>query len=228
MHLKNLENIEQCMALFPALLELDIEHQKFFKDVVKFKQLSKGETAYQPGWDCSNFLMCLSGQTRVYRSSESGREILLYKVSSGQTCVLTTSCLMGGSTFPAESIAEQDTLLAAIPENKFNELMDKSMRFREFVHNNYGELLSELIILVNEVTFSRVDIRLAHYLLKISDKTDMVHSTHQQLALDMGSVREVISRYLNEWENQGWVKNQRGKIQLLNKQALNDYGENNS
>jgi CRP/FNR family transcriptional regulator len=87
---KNSDYIEQWMALFPELLELDEDHQKFLKDAVKFKRLSQGDIAYQPGWDCKNFLMCLSGQTRVYRSSETGREILLYKVSSGQTCVLTT------------------------------------------------------------------------------------------------------------------------------------------
>jgi len=226
--LNNSDYIEQWMALFPELLELDEDHQKFLKDAVKFKQLSQGDVAYQPGWDCKNFLMCLSGQTRVYRSSETGREILLYKVSPGQTCVLTTSCLMGDSTFPAESIAEQDTLLAAIPENKFNALMDQSMRFREFVHNNYGELLSDLITLVNEVAFSRVDIRLARYLLKTADEDNIVHSTHQQLALDMGSVREVISRYLNEWEHKGWINNKRGKIQLINRDELNEYSLNSS
>ncbi len=224
--MKQSNYIDQWMELFPELRELDTEHQDLLKDVVLFKQLTEGDVAYQPGWDCSNFLMCLSGQTRVFRSSESGREILLYRVSSGQTCVLTTSCLMAGSTFPAESIAEQDTLLAAIPADKFNDLMAQSMRFRKFVHNNYGELLSDLILLVNEVAFSRVDIRLARHLLKIADDNNMVHSTHQQLALDMGSVREVISRYLNEWEHQGWVDNQRGKIQIIDTDKLKEFSLN--
>jgi CRP/FNR family transcriptional regulator, anaerobic regulatory protein len=217
------ENIEKWFNSFPALQKLDKEHQDLLKDVVVFKQLPQGEIAYQPGWDCSNYLMCLDGQTRVYKSSESGREILLYRVSTGDTCVLTTSCLMAGSTFPAESIAEQDTLLAAIPAKDFNNLMAESIQFRQFVHDNYGDLLSDLILLVNEVAFSRVDIRLARYLLKIADSNNIVHSTQQQLALDMGSVREVISRYLNEWERQGWVDNQRGKIHLLDKDKLNEY-----
>ncbi len=221
--MKKSEHIEKWFELFPELLGLDKEHQELLKKVVLFKQLTRGEVAYEPGWDCSNFLMCLSGQTRVYRSSESGREILLYRVSSGQTCVLTTSCLMANSTFPAESIAEQDTLLAAIPTNIFNDLMAQSIQFRKFVHNNYGELLSDLILLVNEVAFSRIDIRLARYLLKIVDDKNTITSTHQQLALDMGSVREVISRHINEWERQGWIESQRGKIQLINKDKLNEY-----
>lgn len=218
--------IEQWLELFPTLRELEQQHQDLLKDVVTFKQLSQGEIAYQPGWDCSHYLMCLKGQTRAYKSSETGREILLYRVSTGETCVLTTSCLMAGSTFPAESVAEQDTLLAAIPAKDFNDLMDKSISFRKFVHDNYGDLLSELILLVNEVAFSRVDIRLARYLLKMADESDTVHSTHQQLALDMGSVREVISRHLNEWERQGWIDSQRGKIQLLDKDKLNEYSLN--
>ncbi len=224
--MKQSDYIDQWLEQFPELLELEEEHQAFLKDAVLFKQLTQGEVAYQPGWDCSNFLMCLSGRTRVYRSSESGREILLYRVSAGQTCVLTTSCLMASGAFPAESIAEQDTLLAAIPADKFNELMAQSIRFREFVHNNYGELLADLILLVNEVAFSRVDIRLARYLLKIADDDNIVHSTHQQLALDMGSVREVVSRHLNEWEHEGWIENKRGKVQLLNKEKLNEYSLN--
>lgn len=222
--LQKSQYIEQWLELFPALQQMEKEHQDLLKEVVLFKQLSQGEVAYQPGWDCGNYLMCLSGQTRVYKSSESGREILLYRVSTGQTCVLTTSCLMAGLGFPAESIAEQDTLLAAIPANEFNELMAKSEQFRTFVHDNYGDLLSELILLVNEVAFSRIDTRLARYLLKVADEDDVVHSTHQQLALDMGSVREVISRHINEWEREGWIDSQRGKIKLLNKEKLSEYG----
>lgn len=223
--MNKLNDIETWFAVFPELLDLEPQNQESLRDVVEFKQLTQGEVAYEPGWDCSHFLMCLSGQTRVYRSSESGREILLYRVASGQTCVLTTSCLMANSTFPAESIAEQDTLLAAIPTKQFNMLMSQSIRFRQFVHNNYGELLTDLILLVNEVAFSRIDSRLARYLLKIADKNDTIKSTHQQLASDMGSVREVISRYINEWERQGWIESQRGKLTLLNKDALNQYSE---
>jgi len=221
--LQNAEYIEQWLALFPALKELESNDLDLLKSVVSFKTLTKGEIAYQPGWGCDNYLMCLDGQTRVYRSSESGREILLYRVGTGQTCVLTTSCLMGETTFPAESIAEQDTLLAAIPESDFNSLMAQSEQFRSFVHDNYGNLLTDLILLVNEVAFSRIDIRLARYLLKVADKDNTIHTTHQKLALDMGSVREVISRHINEWERQGWIDSQRGKVILLDKDKLREY-----
>lgn len=220
------EQIEKWFELFPELSELEQQHQEKLKKVVLFKRIKQGDIAYEYGWECNNFLMCLDGRTRVYRSSDSGREILLYRVASGETCVLTTSCLMANTTFPAESIAEKDTLLAGIPFDSFNELMAESELFRKFVHNNYGELLSDLILLVNEVAFSRIDMRLAGYLLKIADSENTVHTTHQQLAQDMGSVREVISRHLNEWERDGWIDSQRGKIQLLDKEKLTEYSLN--
>jgi hypothetical protein len=94
---------------------------------------------------CHNYVMCIEGQTRVFKTSESGREILLYQVGPGETCVLTTSCLMAGSPFPAESTAETDVLHAALPARSFHRLMSASPRFRKFVLDNYGDLLSSLI-----------------------------------------------------------------------------------
>ncbi len=217
---------QEWLALFPALNNLEQDERDLLMGSVFFKSLKQGDVAYQPGWDCNDYLMCLQGQTRVYKSSESGREILLYRVGKGESCVLTTSCLMAGSGFPAESIAEQDTLLAAIPEKPFNQLMAKSAQFRKFVHDNYSDLLSELILLVNEVAFSRIDMRLASYLLKLVDDNDVVNTTHQQLAQDMGSVREVISRHINEWERRGWIRSQRGKIELLDKDKIAAYSQN--
>lgn len=223
----NENHINEWMSMFSELRELDEGEQSHLKSVVSFKRLNSGDIAYQPGWECGNYLMCLSGKTRVYKSSESGREILLYRVGQGETCVLTTSCLMADTHFPAESIAEQDTLLAAIPASDFHALMSQSEKFRKFVHANYSDLLSTLILLVNEVAFSRVDTRLARYLLRQSDEDGILQITHQQLALDMGSVREVVSRHLSDWERRGWIQNERGKIILINREELSKYAELN-
>jgi CRP/FNR family transcriptional regulator len=168
--------------------------------------------------------MCIEGQTRVFKTSESGREILLYQVGPGETCVLTTSCLMAGSPFPAESTAETDVLLAALPASTFHRLMGASPRFRKFVLDNYGDLLSSLITLVDEVAFASLDLRLARRLLAEANPQGVVAKTHQQLALDLGSVREVISRYLAEWERMGWVHASRGSIEVTNRSALASYG----
>jgi CRP/FNR family transcriptional regulator, anaerobic regulatory protein len=191
---------------------------------IQFKRLTEGDVAYYQGQTCEAYVMCIEGRTRVFKTSESGRAILLYEVGPGQTCVLTTSCLMAGNSFPAESTAESDVLLAALPATVFHRLMESSVQFRQFVMGNYGELLSSLIVLVNEVAFTSLDQRLARRLLAEADDQGIVSTTHQQLASDLGSVREVISRYLNEWERLGWVHASRGSIEVLNRSALSRYG----
>lgn len=214
---------EKWLKLFPTLQDLDESHRARMLQGIGFKELKAGQIAYQQGWNCPAYVMCLDGQTRIFKSSESGREILLYRVGAGQTCVLTTSCLLAGGTFPAESVAESDTLLAALPAAIFHELMAESLPFRRFVLDNYGDLLSSLIVLVDEVAFSSVDLRLARHLLAEVDNENMVHKTHQQIAQDLGSVREVVGRHLGEWERLGWIEIARGTIRLLDREALTRY-----
>jgi CRP/FNR family transcriptional regulator len=149
---------------------------------------------------------------------------MLYQVGPGETCVLTTSCLIAGNPFPAESTAQADVLLAALPANVFHRLMISSPKFRYYVLGNYGDLLASLILLVDEVAFASLDLRLARRILAEADANGIVSKTHQQLALDLGSVREVISRYLSEWERMGWVRSSRGSIEVLDRAALATYG----
>jgi len=212
------------LSSFPELTELEEEHEADLLASTQFNRLRGGDIAYRQGQTCHAYVMCIEGQTRVFKTSESGREILLYQVGPGETCVLTTSCLMAGSGFPAESTAETDVLLAALPSSAFHRLMSASPRFRKFVLDNYGDLLSSLIMLVDEVAFASLDLRLARRLLAEADAQGVVAKTHQQLALDLGSVREVISRYLSEWERMGWVHASRGSIEVLDRASLTSYG----
>jgi CRP/FNR family transcriptional regulator len=216
--------IARLLASFPELEELEDEHRGELLGSMQFNRLRGGDIAYRQGQHCRAYVMCLEGQTRVFKTSESGREILLYQVGPGETCVLTTSCLMAGSPFPAESTAETDVLHAALPASAFHRLLGASPRFRKFVLDNYGDLLSSLIMLVDEVAFASLDLRLARRLLAEANAEGVVAKTHQQLALDLGSVREVISRYLAEWERMGWVRSSRGAIEVRNRAALAGYG----
>jgi CRP/FNR family transcriptional regulator len=212
------------LSAFPDLAELEPEAKADLIASTQFNRLREGDIAYRQGQLCHNYVMCIEGQTRVFKTSESGREILLYQVGPGETCVLTTSCLIAGNPFPAESTAQTDVLLAALPAGVFNRLMTSSPRFRQYVLGNYGDLLSSLIMLVDEVAFASLDLRLARRLLAEADPQGVLSKTHQQLALDLGSVREVISRYLSEWERMGWVRSSRGSIEVLNRSALASYG----
>jgi CRP/FNR family transcriptional regulator len=216
--------ISRWLAAFPELNELEDAQRGELLGATQFSRLREGDIAYRQGQHCHNYVMCIEGQTRVFKTSESGREILLYQVGPGETCVLTTSCLIAGSPFPAESTAETDVLHAALPASTFHRLMGSSPHFRKFVLDNYGDLLSSLIMLVDEVAFASLDLRLARRLLAEANQEGIVAKTHQQLALDLGSVREVISRYLSEWERMGWVQASRGSIEVKNRSALASYG----
>jgi CRP/FNR family transcriptional regulator, anaerobic regulatory protein len=215
--------IETWFRQFPALRTLSPDHQAILRERVAFPELEGGAVAYHEGWDCPNYVMCLEGGTRSFKTSASGRELLLYRVQPGSTCVFTTQCLLAGGTFPAESVAEAPTRFAALPAATFHELMGISPEFRRFVLDDYSTLLTSILSLVDEVAFSSLDQRLAQRLLAEADPTGLVSKTHQQLADDIGSVREVISRHLSEWERAGWIRTARGSLQIIDRQALAAY-----
>jgi CRP/FNR family transcriptional regulator, anaerobic regulatory protein len=107
------------LAAFPNLPELEPELRAEMLGSIGFNRLNEGDRAYRQGQHCHAYVMCIDGRTRVLKTS--GREILLYQVGPGETCVLTTSCLMAGRPFPAESTAETDVLLAALPAPVFSD-----------------------------------------------------------------------------------------------------------
>ena len=176
--------------------------------------------AFHQGDACSNYLLILSGSIKVMTRAENGREIVLYRLGDGDSCVLTTSCLFGNARYPAEGITETDVSALAIPAARFNQAIEHSKPFREFVFNSFSSHLSSLITLVEEVTFGKLDIRLARYLLNASAGNAALEITHQQLATELGSAREVISRLLKDFESRGWLILSRGSIKILDKQSL--------
>jgi CRP/FNR family transcriptional regulator len=179
-------------------------------------------TAFHQGDACSNYLLILSGSIKVMTRAENGREIVLYRLGDGDSCVLTTSCLFGNARYPAEGISETDVTALVIPAARFNQAIQHSKPFREFVFNSFSSHLSRLISLVEEVTFGRLDIRLARHLLKSCNDNARLEITHQQLATELGSAREVISRLLKDLESRGWLKLSRGSVEILDKQPLED------
>jgi CRP/FNR family transcriptional regulator, anaerobic regulatory protein len=217
------EHIDRWFAKFPVLKSLAADHRATLQSRVSFAELSIGDVAYREGGACANYLMCVDGGTRAFKISSSGRELLLYRVVPGTTCVFTTQCLLAGGTFPAESVSEGATRMAAVPAAIFHDLMGASPDFRRFVLDDYSKLLNNIITLVDQVAFSSLDQRLAQRLLLEADAQGVVSKTHQQIAGDIGSVREVVSRHLSEWERAGWIKTARGSIQIIDHSALAAY-----
>lgn len=179
-------------------------------------------TAFRQGDACSNYLLILKGRIKVMTRAENGREIVLYRLVDGDSCVLTTSCLFGNARYPAEGISETDVTALAIPAEKFNDAIQHSEPFRDFVFGSFSSHLGNLIALVEEISFGKLDVRLARHLLTASADGPIIQTTHQQLATELGSAREVISRLLKDFESRDWLQLSRGSIRILDKQALSD------
>lgn len=219
MGLENLKWLES----FETLKELGDIDRDLIARSASFNRSSAGDVAYSEGDYCEAYVIRLAGWSRVQRTSESGRGIVLYRVGPNETCVLTTSCLFGKSAYPAESIVEEDTLDVIIPNATFQILQDRSEPFRRFVWNNYGELMSSLIVLIEEVTFRRVDIRLARWLCAKAAGGHAIETTHQEIAIELGTAREVVSRLLKDFERKQFLSLSRGQIVINQPSEFDDW-----
>jgi CRP/FNR family transcriptional regulator len=182
--------------------------------------LHKEALIFRPGNPAENLLLLLSGTVRIQQLSEDGREIVLYRVHAGESCVLTTACLLAFEDYSAEGIAETEIEAIMIPRDVFDELMAISKEFRAFVFEAYSKRITDLFLVIEEIAFKRMYIRVAQKLLELQDARFVLRLTHQQLATELGTAREVISRQLKEFERRGWVRLSRGEIELRDVAAI--------
>lgn len=185
-------------------------------------RVSAGSVIFGPGKSPDNLLLLLSGTVRVHQTSESGREIVLYRVEAGQSCVLTTACLLAHEDYTAEGIAETDVEAVAIPRAVFDDLLIRSDAFRSFVFTAYSRRITDLFRVIDEVAFGRIDMRLAQRLSVMARTGREVKATHQQLATELGTAREVVSRQLQEFQRRGWIAQSRGTIIIEDSEALSE------
>ncbi len=180
----------------------------------------EGTVIFGPGKSPENLLLLLEGRVRVQQVSEAGREIVLYRVEAGQSCVLTTACLLAHEDYSAEGIAETDIRAVAIPRAVFDELVSQSVAFRNFIFTAYSRRITDLFRVIEDIAFQRIDIRLAQKLMILARGTAQIRATHQQLAVELGTAREVVSRQVGEFQRRGWIRQSRGVIDLLDKASL--------
>ncbi|WP_439122473.1 Crp/Fnr family transcriptional regulator [Marivita sp.] len=176
-----------------------------------------GVAVFGPGSVPDNLLFLLRGRVRVQQTSESGRDIVLYRVEAGESCVLTTACLLAHEPYSAEGITETEVKAVAIPRGAFDRLMASSREFREFVLTAYARRITDLFRVIDDVAFGRIDVRLAARLISLAPDENNLVATHQQLATELGTAREVISRVLHDFQKRGFIAQSRGKITLLDR-----------
>jgi len=133
---------------------------------------------------------------------------------------MTLACLLGDDDYSAEGVAETDVKAVGVPKTVFEEFMGRSSAFRRFVFASYSARLRDLFSVINDVAFARVDVRLAKKLIELADQAGDVEATHQQLAVELGSAREVIGRQLQEFQRRGWIITERGHIDVIDRQSL--------
>ncbi len=203
---------------FPELNLLSEENKKILESGIHMVSAPAGTVMFSEGSECKGYVMLLEGTVRVHKTSEDGREIVLYRVESGESCIMTTTCLISDDQYGAEGIAETDVKLAIVPPGIFNQLLARSDKFRNFVFEVYAKRMSMLMMLVEEVVFKKLDKRLAQLLL--DRNKDQFEATHQDIAMELGSVREVVSRQLKVFERSGLIRLGRGSITTLDRDGL--------
>lgn len=205
---------------FPGLSRLDVPTKELLLTRSAIVEVPAGTTIFGPGNSPENMLFLLGGTVRVQQVSESGHEIVLYRIEAGQSCVLTTACLLAYEDYSAEGIAETAVQAAAVPRMVFDDLVSRSKPFRDFVFAAFSKRITDLFLMIDEVAFQRLDVRLADKLIELSKGGDVVSTTHQKLSIELGTAREVVSRQLQEFQRRGWIKQSRGRINLLKQHDL--------
>jgi CRP/FNR family transcriptional regulator len=171
---------------------------------------------FHDGDPCENYIFVVDGATRVYKSFENGREMLLYRLQAGEACSLTTSILLAGGKYTANAMTEAKTRVVIIPRQIFHDTFDQSKGFRDFVCATFGCRIHDFIMLLESIASRKVDVRLARYLLEHRSEDDAVEASHKLLAFELGTAREVVSRHLKEFKANGWVNLSRKSIELIN------------
>ena len=210
----------QDMARQPGVLDrLPGDVARDLRARSRLLKVPAGTRVFTPGQRAENMLLLLSGSVRVQQVSDSGREVFLYRVHAGENCVLTTACMLADEAYSAEGIAETEAEALAIPRPVFEDLVGRSPVFRRFVFQTYSRRIADLFGLIDDIVFQRLDVRLAGRILAL-ERDGLIAATHQALAVELGTAREVISRTLGEFQRRGWVGLARGEIRLCDRESL--------
>jgi len=187
-------------------------------------KLPPGTGYFREGGQCRQVALIGRGGVRVFKKGETGREITLYYFYPGDTCILSASCMLGGNTYPASAVVEEETEAAVLDAGFFRNAVSTREDVRRFVFDALSRRLTDVLALLEEISFGRMDRRLAEFLSKrfaeSGGEGGVLTMTHEQIAAELGTAREVVSRLLKELERSGAVGLSRGRITLRDKSKL--------
>ena len=214
------EHLPRLTRALPPLQRADPPLIREFAQAARLARIPAGQDVFVEGDAVESIAFVISGVVRVYKIGETGREITLYRFGLGESCVLTANAILSRQSFPAIATVEQAAEVVLVPAEVFRDWVRRSDAWRDFVFELLSQRLASLMAVVNEVAFRRLDVRLAAFLLARSRQANPVRLTHQAIAAELGSSREVISRVLEDLAQEGLVQPARGQITVLDPAAL--------
>ena len=214
------EQYKRIAQALPLLQRADPAHVHEFQQAAFFAKIPTGKDVFLEGDRVDGIALLISGVVRVYKIGETGRQITLYRFGNGQSCILTANAILSQKTFPAVATVEKDAEAVVIPAELFRKWVSTNDLWREFVFDLLSQRLSSVMEIIDEVVFQRMDARLAALLLTRSQIQNPMRITHQEIAAELGSSREVISRLLEDFSERGFVSVSRGEVELLDAEGL--------
>lgn len=213
--------VDLLKVTFPFLNHLHENKLNEFISKTCVRDFPKGSVILKEGNSCDNMVLILGGSIRVYKLSPEGKEITLYHLGSGETCILVVSCLMGRTNYPAIAEVEEPVKLAIIPAAYYQKLFLEEPLWQNFIFNTLSNRLTEVMMLIDEIVFKNMDKRLAAFLLnRLVDNKKLLEITHEKIAFELGTAREVISRILKDFQKKGILTSSRGKIFINSIESL--------
>lgn len=213
--------------LFPVWDKLNPAQQQLLTQTIVPKTLGKGAVLHDGSADCAGLVLIKSGQLRAYILSEDGREITLYRLLDQDICLFSASCVMRSVQFEIMIAAEKESEVYIIPPYIFKKVMDESAPLANYVNELMATRFSEVMWLIEQIMWKSVDKRLAGFLLEEStlENSDVLKLTHEAIANHLGTAREVVTRMLRYFQNEGLVKLTRGTVEIVDRDSMEQLAE---
>ncbi len=207
---------------FPGWKKLDSKHQKTLLDAATFMSAPKGTLLHNGDADCIGVMLVYEGQLRVYMMSDEGKEVSLYRIFNRDMCLFSASCMMDSIQFETFVEADKNTSFWLIPAYVYKKVMDESAVLANYTNDLMASRFTDVMWLMEQIIFKSMDERLADFLL--SEKTlegkDTISITHEKIAQHLGSAREVVTRLLKYFQDEGAVSLSRGGVTILDETKL--------
>ena len=210
---------------FPFISILGIDLRKEFEEACTLQSIKQGTQLTDSGASCRFMTFVLAGRIKIFKLSPEGREITLFRVTSGECCIMSAACILSGKPFPAIAVAEEPITAITLPGGFFADFFSRSLVLQQYVMGMFADRFEAMSMLLEEVAFNRMDNRLAKFLLQKHHQGKLT-TTHEAIALEMGTAREVVSRLLNDFQKKGYVQLSRGELFIKSFEALSQLSEN--